>query len=203
MRLWEQPLSRKIQYCSQVWAKLKTRYVYRWRLQSCGKDSIVLRPLFWTPEFVSIGRNVFIWPGCRIEGVEVGERADIAAPRITIGDGVTIQQYCHITAGGELRIESGSTILFDVMITDIDHRYEAVGERVIDQPMRVTSTKIGRNCFIGSGAKILAGTTLGDSCVVAANSVVRGDFPAGAVIAGMPGRIVKQYDAASRQWERR
>ena len=193
MRLWNQPLSRKLQYCTFQWAKLKTRYIYSWRLRSCGEDSIVLRPLFWTPEGVSIGSNVLIWPGCRIEGIE-------AAAHISIGDGVTMQQNCHITAGGNLLIGAGSTILFDVMITDVDHRYEEFGRRIIDQPVDVFSTRIGCNCFIGSGARILAGTTLGESCVVGANAVVRGKFPAGAVIAGVPGRTVKQYDAAVRSW---
>jgi acetyltransferase-like isoleucine patch superfamily enzyme len=191
--LWNQPLSRKLQYCTLQWGKLKTRYIYSWRLRSCGENSIVLRPLFWTPEVVSIGSNVLIWPGCRIEGIE-------SAAHISLGDGVTMQQNCHITAGGNLLIGAGSTILFDVMITDVDHRYEEFGRRIIDQPVDVFSTRIGCNCFIGSGARILAGTTLGESCVVGANTVVRGKFPAGAVIAGIPGRTVKQYDAAVRSW---
>ena len=121
---------------------------------------------------------------------------------IAIEDGVTIQQNCHITAAGNLVIGAGTTILFDVMITDVDHRYEDFGSRIIDQPMDVSPTRIGRNCFIGSGAKILAGTTLGESCVVGANSVVRGAFPAGAVIAGIPGRIVRQYDPVAGRWDR-
>lgn len=122
------------------------------------------------------------------------------SPHISIGDGVTIQQNCHITAGGELIIETGTTILHDAMITDLDHGYEEFGIRVIDQPLELTPTRIGRNCFLGSGAKILAGTVLGEGCVVGANSVVRGTFPAGTVIAGIPGRIVKRYDAAGRHW---
>jgi acetyltransferase-like isoleucine patch superfamily enzyme len=113
-----------------------------------------------------------------------------------------MQQNCHITAAGNLIIEGGTTILFDVMITDMDHRYEEFGRRVYDQPLTVMATRIGRNCFIGSGARILAGTTLGESCVVGANSVVRGSFPAGAVIAGIPGQIVRQYDAVGGTWSK-
>lgn len=201
-RHWNQPLSRKIQYCSFQWARLKTRCIYSWRLRLCGKDAIILRPLFWTPECISIGSGSIIWPGCRIEGIEAFGGAQLTRPHITIGDGVTMQQNCHITAGGDLIIEGGTTILFDVMITDIDHQYEEFGRRVYDQPVNVISTRIGRNCFIGSGARVLAGTTLGESCVVGANSVVRGNFPAGAVIAGIPGRVVKQYDADKGVWSK-
>jgi acetyltransferase-like isoleucine patch superfamily enzyme len=204
MRLWNLPLSRKIQYCSFLWARWKTRYIYGWRLRSCGKGSIVLRPLFWTPECIAIGSKVVIWPGCRIEGIESAVEAGpgVSTAHISIDDGVTMQQNCHITAGGNLVIEAGTTILFDVMITDVDHRYEKFGARIIDQPMDVLSTHIGRNCFIGSGAKILAGTTLGESCVVGANSVVRGAFPSGSVIAGIPGRVVRQYDPLAGRWDR-
>jgi acetyltransferase-like isoleucine patch superfamily enzyme len=153
--------------------------------------------LFWTPEYVSLGGDVLIWPACRVEGVEIAGRPP---PHIAFGDGVTVQQNFHVTAAGELLVGAGTTILFDVMITDIDHRYEEFGARVIDQPMEVTATRIGRNCFIGSGARILAGTALGESCVVGANAVVRGLFPAGSVIAGNPARIIKRYDPALGAW---
>ena len=158
---------------------------------------MVRRPLFWTPEYVALGSDVAIWPGCRIEGVDI---AGCPPPHIVLGDGVTVQQNFHLTAAGELTISPGTTILTDVMITDIDHCYEEVGKRVIDQPMTVTATSIGRNCFLGSGARVLAGTTLGESCVVGANAVVRGAFPAGSVIVGNPGRIVKCYDPSSAAW---
>jgi acetyltransferase-like isoleucine patch superfamily enzyme len=146
---------------------------------------------------VSLGADVLIWPTCRIEGVEITGRHP---PHIVFGDGVTVQQNFHLTAAGKLLVGSGTTILFDVMITDIDHGYENFGARVIDQPMTVTETCIGPNCFIGSGARILAGTTLGESCIVGANAVVRGRFPEGSVIVGNPGRIAKRYDPALRAW---
>lgn len=196
-QFWARPLSRKLQYVSWVLSKFRTRWIYRWRLSSFGPGSVVRRPLFWTPENVSLGRDVQIWQGARIEAVEIAGRPP---PRIIFGNGVTVQQNFHLTAGGEILIDAGTTILFDVMITDIDHQYEKFGERVIDQPMSVKTTRIARNCFIGSGAKILAGTTLGESCVVGANAVVRGTFPDGSVIAGNPGKVVRRYDPSSKVW---
>lgn len=44
--------------------------------------------------------------------------------------------------------------------------------------------------WVGSRALILGGTRLGCGCVVAAGSVVQGDFPAGAVIAGKPAEVI-------------
>jgi probable biosynthetic protein (TIGR04098 family) len=52
-------------------------------------------------------------------------------------------------------------------------------------------TLIGRNCFIGGNAIILAGVTIGDNCIVAAGSVVFTDVPACTLVSGNPARTVK------------
>lgn len=88
------------------------------------------------------------------------------------------------------------------MITDIDHEYRDPSKSVIDQPYINSTTDIGENCFLGFGVCIQAGTTLGEGCVVGANSVVRGEFPDHCVIVGAPARIVKRYDPQSGTWVR-
>lgn len=55
-----------------------------------------------------------------------------------------------------------------------------------------TDVIIGRNCFIGAGALIMPGVSLGDSVVVGAGSVVTRSFPGGVVIAGNPAKIIKE-----------
>lgn len=190
-----QSLSRTLQRLSFVRARLLLALFHRWRLVACGSKCIVLRPLFWTPEHVSLGRDVLIWPGCRIEGLQDVAGSD--GPHIDIGDRVSMQQHCHVTAAGHLRIGAGTTILCNVVITDVDHRYSDPHVPVTHQAMDVRRTEIGDHCFIGAGARILPGTTLGHHSVVGANSVVRGDFPPGSVIAGVPGRVVKQATASS------
>lgn len=200
LALWRMPLSRQLQYFRLLRYKLLTHWVYSYRLKACSSGSIVCRPLFWTPEYISIGSEVLVWPGCRIEGIRT--QSSNTSPHIHLGDGVTLQQNCHVTAGSDLYIGSGTTILFDVMITDIDHSYDLIGISIIRQPINVNETRIGKNCFIGSGAKILAGTTLGEQCVVGANAVVRGTFPPYSVIGGIPARVIKQFDEASQHWIR-
>lgn len=198
IRVWNRPLSRNLQYISFKWAAVIARSFYRFRLRGLGSNTIVLKPLFWTPEFITLGSDVLIWNGCRIECLESENRI----PHIIFGDGVTLQQNCHITAAGNLDIGAGTTILYGAMITDIDHCYDAFGIRTADQRIEINETRIGKNCFIGSGAKIFPGTVLGDQCVVGANAVVRGIYGPGSVIVGVPGRVVKQYDAASATWKR-
>jgi acetyltransferase-like isoleucine patch superfamily enzyme len=199
LRVWRRPLSRNLQTVSFRWAACKGALCYRLRLRALGRRTIVLPPLFWTPESISLGSDVLIWHGCRIEGFATEGRT----PHIIIGDGVSIQQHCHITAAETLRIGAGTTVLNGAMITDIDHCYDEIGVRPADQRIEVCQTSIGKNCFIGSGAKIFPGTVLGDHCVVGANAVVRGQFAPGSVIVGAPGRVVKRHDPATGRWERR
>ncbi len=52
--------------------------------------------------------------------------------------------------------------------------------------------EMGDDVFVGSGAKVLGGITLGHRSVVAANAVVLHDVPEGAVVAGIPAKIIKQ-----------
>jgi acetyltransferase-like isoleucine patch superfamily enzyme len=195
-------MSRKLQGLALRRDGWITRLVYRWRLVASGRNAIVQKPLFWTPEHIALGDDVLIWPGCRIESVIDSSVGHTLSPLIEFGRGVSMQQNCHITAAGHLVIGDGTTVLHDVMITDIDHCYESFGIRVTDQPLRIAPTRIGRNCFICAGARILAGTELGDQCVVGANAVVRGRFSAGSVIAGNPAKIIKQYDHARSEWHR-
>ena len=119
-----------------------------------------------------------------------------------IGNGVTIQQRCHITAASDLIIGNDTMISFDVSIQDTDHQYTNVDIPIVKQPLIVQKTEIGKNCFIGSGVKIQAGTILGQHCVVGANSVIRGVFPDYSVIVGVPGKVIKQYNVETKKWEK-
>lgn len=143
---------------------------------------------------VSIGARVRIMPGLRIETHKNGN--------ITIEENVSIGQNFHITSAGNLIIGSDTTISGNVFVTNIDHDYQEIGKHILDQKMIVKETRIGKNCFIGYGAAIQAGTILGNQCVVGANAVVRGSFPDYSVIVGVPARVVKCYNIGTKQWEK-
>jgi serine O-acetyltransferase len=51
---------------------------------------------------------------------------------------------------------------------------------------------VGDDVFIGSGAKVLGGVSLGDRSVVAANAVVVHSVPPGATVGGIPAKVIKQ-----------
>ncbi|MDP9975030.1 acetyltransferase-like isoleucine patch superfamily enzyme [Variovorax paradoxus] len=146
------------------------------------------------PSRIHIDKRVRIFPGLRAECHGEG--------RIVICEDVAIEQDFHITSMGEISIGQGTVIAGYVSVTDIEHQYEEIGVPVMRQPMVMKKTAIGANCFIGMGARIQAGTILGDGCVVGANAVVRGTFPDHSVIVGVPAKIVKQFNKKNQSWER-
>lgn len=114
--------------------------------------------------------------------------------RITIGRRVRIGSRCHLWAGpGSGRIVIGDDVLFgpEVMLTAASYRHE-LGHPVTEQPMAEADIVIGNDVWLATRAVVLPGTLLGDGCIVAAGSVVRGNFPPMSIVAGSPAQIVSE-----------
>lgn len=163
-------------------------------IKKLGLKSYLGKPIFFIGlSRLSIGSRFRLYPGWRIEILSKGA--------ITISDDVSIGQGLHLIAvDNELIIGRGVVISSDVLITNSDHTFEVIDTPIYMQPMLTKKTAIGDNCFIGTGAKILAGTELGCQCIVGANSVVKGAFPDYSVIAGNPARVIKKYDMFKKEW---
>jgi serine acetyltransferase len=95
---------------------------------------------------------------------------------------------CYIVCTDGLKIGKGTIWSANVAIVSGDH-----DRTDLERPLATEGIVIGQNCWIGFGAAILPGVTLGDRTFVGANAVVTESFPEGhAVIAGSPARIVKR-----------
>ena len=113
--------------------------------------------------------HVALYPGVKLHCIEQGS--------ITIGDGSYVNRNSRIAAARAVRIGRESMVSWDVAIADaLD---DGAAEPV----------EIGDRVWIGAKAIILGGTHLADGCVVAAGSVVRGEFPAGSVLSGQPAEV--------------
>lgn len=154
-----------------------------------------------TCRYVSLGSNVRLGRRCRIQGVpRYGSQA--FDPHIIIGSHVAVEQDLYLTCASRISIGDHTAIAAFVTITDIDHQYADPALPIEAQPITVEEVSIGPDCKIYNGAVILKGTRIGRHCVVAANAVVRGEFPDYCVIAGAPARVVKRYNAATGLWQR-
>ena len=144
---------------------------------------------------IFIGKRVRIFPGARMEVVN-------NESSIVFEDNISIGQNLHIISAGKMIIKRNTTFSANVFITNVDHEYKIIDKPILDQPLLVSETIIGENCFIGYGVAIQAGTILGKHCVVGANAVVRGKFPDYCVIVGIPAKIVKRYDFVTKEWKK-
>ncbi len=124
------------------------------------------------------------------EGVVVRPpfRCDYGA-QIRIGRGVFINFGCVILDVCAVEIGDGCQIGPGVQILAADHpRDPALRARGLENGRPVS---IGRNVWIGGGAILLPGVSVGDDAIVGAGSVVTRDVPPGATVAGNPARPVR------------
>ena len=109
-----------------------------------------------------------------------------------MGRNVRIGNNLLLNSGSLVTVGDNVTISGNVFIGTTDVEISAdVQQAFHDWPTFERPVHIGAGCFIGFGAVILPGTNLGVGCVVGANAVVRGEFPAGSVIAGNRAQLVR------------
>lgn len=111
---------------------------------------------------------------------------------LEVGHRTYIGEFNNIRcAGTPIRIGAHCLISQHITIVGSNHGI-AAGTPIVDQPWHGDGVVIGDDVWIGAGAVILPGTHIGDGCVVAANSVVRGEVPAGTVVAGAPATVIRR-----------
>jgi acetyltransferase-like isoleucine patch superfamily enzyme len=97
----------------------------------------------------------------------------------------------YIWAIGGLEIGDNTILGPRVTIHTSNHRYYNAEYLPYDNYSYLESVKIGRNVWIGDSAMICPGVKIGDGAVIAMGSVVGGDVPNLAVVAGNPARVIK------------
>lgn len=177
--------------------------LYRLRGVRMGEGSRIQRPyslLCPDPESLIIGKETAIYPDAYISTVKewAGFRY---TPEIKIGDGVYIGRHLFIAAIDSVIIDNGCVLSEYVYITDHAHGLHPERGPIMKQRLESKGpVRIGRHCFLGFRASIMPGVTLGDHCVVGANSVVTRSFPAYSMVAGCPAKVVKVFSLESGAW---
>jgi acetyltransferase-like isoleucine patch superfamily enzyme len=148
-----------------------------------------------------MGRNVFVYKNCRIEGIKSCNNK-IFKPSIVFCDNVSVQQNLHLTCANSISIGQFTAIAANVTITDIHHSYDDINIPIEKQDIEVKSVTIGKNCKIYNNAVILPGVNIGDHVTIAANSVVTSNIPSYCVVVGSPAKIVKKYNFEIMEWQK-
>ncbi len=116
-----------------------------------------------------------------------------ADPQLLIGDGTFLGHNTALLIAKRVTIGRHCLIAGGVRMSDFDgHPLDAVQRRAGDfvAPERVQPIAIGDDVWIGHGATILKGVTIGDRCIIGACAVVTHSLPSDCIAAGNPARIV-------------
>lgn len=134
-----------------------------------------------------------------------------------IGKNCYIEPPFHANFGGK-HVHFGKNIYANFNLTMVDDGHIYVGDYTMFAPGVIVATAghpilpelretvyqynmpvyIGKNCWIGAGAIILPGVTIGDQVVVGAGSVVTKDLPSNVVAVGNPCRVIREINEHDR-----
>lgn len=130
-----------------------------------------------------------MWRDSIAPDVSVGFLTLIAQEDIDILDGVYIGPQCNL---GSCRIGSGTLIGsgVHVMSGKCQHAFDDSASPIRDQQGELRKVHIGRDCWLGNGALVMA--DIGDHAIVAAGAVVTRDVPDRAIVAGNPARLIRE-----------
>jgi len=132
---------------------------------------------------ISIGQETRIGRNVELGTEETGSIC--IGKKVRVNRGGTIFAYDNITIGDDTMIGEFATI------RDANHGIEP-GKTVHSQPHQAEAIKIGKDVWIGRGAVILPGVSIGDGSIIGANSVVTKSIPAGVIAVGCPTKVIRE-----------
>jgi acetyltransferase-like isoleucine patch superfamily enzyme len=139
--------------------------------------------------------------------------------RLEVGAGTVLEPGVWITAPEEARVRIGAGCFLNLgvmvaslrlveigdhcmlangcFVSDADHRFDDLGRPVTWQGFTTRGpTRLGANVWLGANVVVTSGVTIGERCVVGANSVVTRDLPPRSVAAGAPARVLRTIGPA-------
>ncbi|MEM7577061.1 MAG: acyltransferase [Planctomycetota bacterium] len=133
-------------------------------------------------EHVRLGRGVWLETG--------GDGAISIGSHVRVNAGTFIVSHASVTIGDDVLIGEY------VSIRDGNHGVANPEEAgpMRKQAIEASTIVIGAGAWVGRGAVVLRGVTIGAEAVVAGNAVVTKDVPEGAIVAGVPAKVVKFRD---------
>jgi len=137
--------------------------------------------------------------------------------RLEVGPGTLFEPDVWITAPGDARVRIGAGTFLNIavmvasvelveigdhcmfangcFVTDADHRFDDPDKPVPWQGFTSKGpTRVGDNVWCGANVVVTSGVTVGERCVIGANSVVVDDIPPFSIAVGAPARVIRTID---------
>lgn len=136
---------------------------------------------------LELGRDVLLEPGVWLTAPDPA--------RIRIGAGSFLNLGVMVAAMELVEIGEHCMLANGCFVTDANHRFD---DPVTPVPYQGFTTKgptrLGDNVWLGANVVVTSGVTIGERCVVGANSVVTADLPPFSIAAGSPARVLRTID---------
>ena len=115
---------------------------------------------------------------------------------ITLGEGTYLNMSCNFVDDGEIVV--GKNVLFGPAVTvmTVGHPIDPT----LRKYMYTAPVTIEDNVWIGGGAVICPGVTIGENSVIGAGSVVAKDIPPNCIAIGNPCKVIREIDDRDREY---
>lgn len=139
--------------------------------------------------------NIYFGKNANVEighSISIGQGVNLIVKdnaALKIGNNTYFTSDSHIEVVNSVTIGNDCAISWGITIIDSDHHQIISDTKKAEKQDKVI---IGNKVWIGCNVTILKSTIIGNNCVVAAGSIVKGTFPDNSLIAGNPAKVVKQ-----------
>ena len=188
-------------------------FLYPTLLGSCGRGvvfgvDVTLRH----PHKIHIGEGAVIddhvlldAKGVANKGITIGDHGFIGRNSIlsckdgdiTLGSHINIGFISEIVSSSKVEVGDYGLFAAYTYVVGGGHDHSDLGAVIIEQARPSLGVSIGRNAWLGAGAKILDGVTLGANVVIGAGAVVNESMPDAVIAAGVPAKIIRRRDGLS------
>lgn len=137
----------------------------------------------------SVRRRLYRLSGMDVRTSSISPRCFFGGPRVTVGSRTFVNYGCFFDCLAPIEIGRDCAIGMNAQFVTSTHQKGGPQRRA--GPAFGAPIRIADGCWIGAGAIVLPGVSVGKGCVIAAGAVVTGDCPAHGLYAGNPARRIK------------
>lgn len=157
-------------------------FLYNVNRDRKSKMAMLIRFLFLKKYAKHCGMNIYIAPNVVIKN----------AQSITIGDNVSIHEFCYLDGYGEIIIEKNVSIAHGSSVISFNHSHLNRELPIKYNESLKGPILIKEDVWVGCGVRILANSTIGNRVIIGANSVVTNAIlDSNKIYAGIPASFIK------------